>query len=67
MGAVRGLVVDLVAALFLGLCWAAYYDLPVPGIHRFLRPARGPLTLAVLSAASVAIAILIAVQIARLH
>ena len=67
MCAVRSLVVDLVVALFLGLCWAAYYNVSVPGIGRFLRPARGPITFGILCAASVAVAFLTVVQITRLH
>ena len=63
----RGLLGDLVGAVILGLCWAAYFQVRLPGIRRVLRPARGPITLAVLSTATVILAILIGVQIARLH
>jgi hypothetical protein len=66
MCAVRSLVVDLVIALFLGLCWAAYFNVSMPG-SRFLRPARGPITFGILCAASVAVAFLTVVQITRLH
>jgi hypothetical protein len=66
MDSVRAVLGDLVGAFVLGLCWAAYFQVPLPGIRRVLRPAQGPITLAVLIAATVTIAILIAAQIAAL-
>jgi hypothetical protein len=62
---VRGLVGDLVGAIILAVCWAAYYE--VPGIRRFLRPAHGPITFGILLAATGAITVLSVIQIARLH
>jgi hypothetical protein len=64
---VRGLVGDLVGAIILGVCWAAYYQVPLPGIRRFLRPAQGPITLAILIAATATITVLFVIQIVRLH
>jgi hypothetical protein len=64
---VRGLLGDLVGVVILGVCWGAYFQVPLPGIRRVLKPAQGPITLAVLSTATVILAILIGVQIARIH
>jgi hypothetical protein len=64
---VRGLVGDLVGAIILAVCWAAYFQVPLPGIRRVLRPAHGPITLAILIAATATITVLFVIQITRLH